>query len=100
MGGCVTIDYDPKHKRVVRDFISINGTIVNCSGGLAYQDAGWLTCEETRALPSATSWAQKHGYTFLVPADAESIVRAQPIVAMGRFAKEAAVADNESGIIY
>jgi len=100
MGGCVTTDYDPKHKRVARDFISINGTIVNCSGGLAYRDAGWLTCEETTALPSATSWARKHGYTFLVPADAESIVLAQPIVAMGRFAKEAAVADNESGIIY
>lgn len=98
-GGCVTIDYDPKHKRVVRDFISINGTIVNCSGGLAYNDVGWLTSEETTAGPN-NGWAKKHGYSFLVRADSDAPELAVPLTAMGRFAHEAAVADPESGIVY
>ena len=45
MGGTVTIDFDTRNKRVVREFVSLNGTIVNCAGGLAYRDAGWITCE-------------------------------------------------------
>src|SRR6185503_21341014 len=61
MGGTTTIDYDPVARRTVREFVSLNGTIVNCSGGLAYRDAGWLTCEETTAGPG-DGWERKHGY--------------------------------------
>jgi secreted PhoX family phosphatase len=99
MGGCVSLDFDICRKELVRDFISINGTIVNCSGGLAYHDAGWLTCEETVSGP-AQGFDKPHGYTFLVSRDAEHPAPAQPIKAMGRFAKEAAVADNASGIVF
>jgi secreted PhoX family phosphatase len=99
MGGTITIDYDPIRRRTVREFISLNGTIVNCSGGLAYGDAGWLTCEETTAGPNQ-GWAQKHGYTFFVSASSDATVPAVPIPAMGRFSKEAAVADLMSGIVY
>ena len=98
-GGCTTIDYDPRSKRVVRDFVSINGTMVNCSGGLAYKNVGWITCEETTVGP-ANGYAKKHGYSFLVPAAAWRPSLAQPLTAMGRFAHEASVADNESGIVY
>ncbi len=87
------------HKRVVRDFISINGTLVNCSGGLAYKNVGWITCEETTVGP-ANGYARKHGYSFLVPAAAWGPSLAQPLTAMGRFAHEASVADNETGIVY
>jgi hypothetical protein len=99
MGGCVTLDFDPHHKQLRRSFISINGTIVNCSGGLAYNDTGWLTCEETVNGP-AQGFQQPHGYTFFVGKDWDAPQPAVPITAMGRFAKEAAVADNESGIVY
>ncbi len=99
MGGTTTIDYDPIARRVVRAFVSLNGTMVNCSGGLAYGDAGWLTCEETVAGPR-NGWERKHGYTFFVPAGANAAQVAQPIPAMGRFIKEAAVADPRSGIVY
>lgn len=99
MGGTTTIDYDPIHRRTVREFISLNGTIVNCAGGLAFENAGWITCEETTAGPNQ-DWAQKHGYSFLVPASANSTVPAIPIPAMGRFSKEAAVADLTTGIVY
>ena len=98
-GGTTTIDYDPKSRRAVREFFSLNGTIVNCSGGLAYDDAGWLSCEESVQGP-LQGWGRKHGYTFLVPADADAARPARPIVAMGRFVKEAAVTDPLSGIVY
>lgn len=99
MGGCVTLDFDPRRKQLLRSFTSLNGTIVNCSGGLAYQDTGWLTCEETVSGP-AQGFEQPHGYTFFVPKDGDAPAPAVPIKAMGRFAKEAAVADNQSGIVY
>ncbi|MGD2141334.1 MAG: DUF839 domain-containing protein, partial [Burkholderiales bacterium] len=98
-GGCVTIDFDIRRKRLVRDFISLNGTIVNCAGGLAYRDAGWLSCEEIVYGPER-GFEKPHGFTFFVPKDADRPLPAEPIIAMGRFKKEAAVADSTSGIVY
>lgn len=98
VGGCSIIDFDPRRKRSVREFIALNGTIVNCAGGYAYKDAGWITCEETVAGP-AQGWGKKHGYSFLVPAGADTAVSAVALTALGRFSKEAAVAD-EDGIVY
>jgi secreted PhoX family phosphatase len=97
-GGCMTLDFDTKRKRLVRQFTSIGGTIVNCSGGWSLHNSGWLTCEE--AVSGVNNGFEKpHGYTFLVPASADSTVPAAPLKAMGRFAKEAAVAD-ERGVVY
>jgi secreted PhoX family phosphatase len=98
-GGCTTIDYDPKHKRIVRDFISINGTLVNCSGGRAYNDVGWITAEETTSGPNH-GYGKKHGYNFLVRSDINAPEPAVALTAMGRLAHEAAVADQESGIVF
>ena len=98
-GGCVTLDFDVRRKQLVRDFVSLNGTIVNCAGGLAYGDAGWLSCEEIVYGPER-GFDKPHGFTFFVPKDADRPVQARPITAMGRFKKEAAVADNSSGIVY
>lgn len=98
-GGCTTVDYDPKHKRIVRDFVSINGTLVNCSGGRAFNDVGWISSEETTSGPG-DGYGKKHGYNFLVRADVDIPLPAVALTAMGRFAHEAAVADLESGIVY
>jgi secreted PhoX family phosphatase len=98
-GGCTTVDYDPTRKCIVRDFISINGTLVNCSGGRAYLDRGWITCEETTSGPN-NGYGKKHGYSFLVRADINAPEPAVALTAMGRFAHEAAVADQKSGIVY
>ena len=97
-GGCVSLDFDADAMKLVRSFTSLNGTIVNCSGGLAFRDAGWLTCEEATSGP-AQGFARPHGYTFFVGRDWEAAQPAQPLTAMGRFAKEAAVADAH-GIVY
>jgi len=98
MGGCTIVDFDPEHKRVVREFAGIGGTFVNCAGGLSFKSAGWITCEETTA-GVAQGFEKPHGYNFLVPASARSAVPAVPLKAMGRFAHEASVAD-ERGIVY
>ncbi|MGH8606368.1 MAG: alkaline phosphatase PhoX [Gammaproteobacteria bacterium] len=102
VAGTVTVDYDPsapRRGRVVRDFISLNGTIVNCAGGYAFRDAGWITCEETTAGPNQ-GWDQKHGYNFLVPAAVNITTLSIPIISMGRFSHEASVADPTTGIVY
>ncbi len=99
VGGCVTLDYDPASGKVVRDFVSLNGTLVNCAGGYAFQDAAWISGEETVAGP-AQGWARKHGYNFLVSATTNGAAVAIPLTAMGRFKHEAAVAAAESGIVY
>src|SRR5690606_30904456 len=78
VAGTVTLDFDLRKKKLVRDFISLNGTIVNCSGGLAWRNVGWITCEETVAGPNQ-GWGQKHGYNFLVPGWANSTVPAIPL---------------------
>lgn len=97
-GGTVTIDFDPVGMHPVREFVSICGTTVNCAGGRAYRDVGWLTCEET-TVDHRQGFAQPHGYTFLVPA-AASAALPLALKEMGRFAKEAAVADERNGIVY
>ncbi len=106
VGGTVSIDFDPcslddprRFAPLVRDFVSLNGTVANCAGGYAFRDIGWITCEETTEGPS-NGWQQRHGYAYLVPAQAESTVFANPIREMGRFSHEAAVADPVTGIIY
>lgn len=99
-GGTTTLDYDPSTRSLVRDFISLNGTIVNCAGGIVTIDgqAGWMTSEETVAGPP--TWVQKHGYNFFVPVTASAPVLSDPYRAMGRFAHEAVIRDDSSGIFY
>lgn len=97
-GGCMTLDFDTKRKRLVRQFISIGGTIVNCSGGWSWRNSGWITCEET-VQGVNNGYDKPHGYTFFVPAGADSTVPAIPFKQMGRFAHEASVADDR-GIVY
>lgn len=109
-GGTVTIDFDVHRMQVVNEFVSLNGTMVNCSGGLAYRDKGWITAEETVDGPgrvvNGVAFQQKHGYNFLVPVDRDRLDagnrdhKAVPIVSMGRFAKEAAVAHPKTGDVY
>ena len=98
MGGCMALDFDPASMRLVRQFVAIGGTYVNCAGGLSYRDGGWLTCEEVPAGVKQ-GFDKPHGYVFHVPAAASSTVAAVPLKAMGRFAHEAAVA-ADSGLVY
>ena len=83
---------------LVRDFISLTGTIVNCAGGPTPWDS-WLTCEES-VEGKAHGWTREHGYIFEVPVSAESEVMPVPLKAMGRFVHEAVAVDPGTGIVY
>jgi secreted PhoX family phosphatase len=65
-GGTVTLVYDEHRRRLVQDFVSLNGTTVNCAGGISYRRRFWLTGEETVGGPDATDpaarFAKRHGY--------------------------------------
>jgi uncharacterized protein len=97
-GGTVTLEFDIKRKTLLSHFVSLNGTILNCAGGLSYKQAGWLSCEESVVGPRQ-GLGKKHGYVFHVPVTANKTVQATPIIWMGRFLHEA-VATNSKGVMY
>ena len=97
-GGTTTLVVDPRSRLLVRDFVSLSGTSVNCAGGFTPWGS-WITCEETTEGPGA-GFQKKHGYCFEVPSDADGPVAARPLTAMGRFRHEAIAIDPASGIVY
>ena len=84
--------------QLVRDFVSLNGTSINCAGGPTPWGS-WLTCEETTE-GRQRGWEKDHGYIFEIPAAAEAPVEAVPLKAMGRFVHEAVAVDPATGIVY
>jgi secreted PhoX family phosphatase len=103
VGGTTTLDFDEKTHELVRHFVSLNGTIVNCAGGIGLRYRSWITCEETTADAGSgggRGWAKNHGYAFEVPVDGNGPAPAVPIPAMGRFAHEAVAVDQRTGIVY
>lgn len=97
-GGTSHIVYNVKTKQVEREFMSLLGTIRNCSGGITPWNS-WLTCEESVAMPS-DNLSKDHGYVFEIPADANGLTKAAPLKAMGRFNHEAACVDPRTSIVY
>jgi uncharacterized protein len=105
-GGTTTLVYDEHRRRLVRDYISLNGTTVNCAGGISYRRRSWLTGEETVGGPDSADplarFAKRHGYLFETPVDRgpNELEVGVPIVAAGRFSHEAAAVDQRTGMVY
>ena len=105
-GGTTTLDFDPATRSLVQDFISLNGTTVNCAGGFGLGRRSWLTGEETIGGPANTDpakqFAKRHGYLFEVPRDRgpNQLAPGVPLRAAGRFSHEAAATDQRTGIVY
>jgi secreted PhoX family phosphatase len=107
-GGAVTLVIDPKTRELIRDFVSLNGTLQNCAGGPTPWGS-WISCEETTFGPNritdtdgstAGGFARNHGYCFEVSAAADRASLSEPLKAMGRFRREAIAVDARSGIVY
>jgi uncharacterized protein len=107
-GGTTTLVIDPKTREVVKDFVSLSGTLVNCCGGPTPWKS-WITCEETllgkdqlknERGQNLGGFTQHHGYCFEVPAAADKTVAPVPLKAMGRFQHEAVAVDPRTGIVY
>ncbi len=107
-GGTTTLIIDPKTREIIKDFVSLNGTLNNCAGGPTPWGS-WISCEETTLGQSVIKDAEgrerggflrSHGYCFEVSAGADRAVKATPLVAMGRFVHEAIAVDPPTGIVY
>ena len=102
-GGTTTVVYDTRNGQVVREFLSLAGTIRNCSGGPTPWKT-WVTCEETveRAGSNENFKTEKdHGYNFEVPVSARiELADPIPLTDMGRFNHEAIAVDPRTGIVY
>ena len=106
-GGTTTLVIDPITKTVIRDFVSLSGTMINCAGGPTPWGS-WVTCEETTLGPTVRTssrgnktggFPKPHGYCFEVPAAADTAVVPIPLKAMGRFTHEA-IAVDKKGVVY
>jgi secreted PhoX family phosphatase len=97
-GGTTTLIYDMKTGQCESEFLSLSGTIRNCSGGITPWGS-WLSCEEnvTRA---GSGVGKDHGYIFEVPATQKGLVTPVPLRDMGRFNHEAACVDPRTSIVY
>lgn len=107
-GGTTTLVIDPKTRQIVRDFVSLSGTLINCSGGPTPWGS-WISCEETTLGPTIRTsstgvktggFPKPHGYCFEVVASANNNVTPVPLKAMGRFVHETVAVDKKTGFIY
>ncbi len=109
-GGTTTIQVTPTGQ-VIRAFTSLNGTMMNCSGG-PMPWGSWVTCEETVNGPDVgadftgapnVTLTKPHGYVFEVPVSDQpgrGQSNRQPIRSAGRFAHEAVSFDPRGGHLY
>ena len=96
-GGTSTIVYNLRSGRREEQFLSLAGTVRNCSGGQTPWGS-WLSCEESVVGPGEVD--RPHGWVFEVPARHRGLASANAITAMGRFNHEAASVDPATGIVY
>jgi len=102
VGGTTTTIYDERSGKVELEYLSLTGTVRNCSGGITPWNS-WITCEETDFRKGGDNGflEKDHGYNFEVPAtDKIGLVQPVPLKAMGRFVHESVAVHPELGIVY
>ena len=107
-GGTTTLDLRrAPASRWSQDFVSLNGTTVNCAGGVVVPRAGTGSRARRRVVgPDASDplvrFPKRHGYLFQTPVDRgpHELRMGVPIAAAGRFSHEAAAVDERTGSVY
>ncbi|MDH5603245.1 MAG: DUF839 domain-containing protein [Cyclobacteriaceae bacterium] len=102
MGGTTTFIYNEKSGKIELEYLSLAGTVRNCSGGVTPWKS-WITCEESPLRMGDPDYLleKEHGYNFEVPAtDKIGLTDPVPIKAMGRFVHESIAVHPETGIVY
>lgn len=98
-GGTSTLVVD-RHNNATKEFISLGGSAINCSGGITPWRT-WLTCEETELKAGESGYTKDHGFIFEVdPYDDRRNNHPFPLKEMGRFQHEAVAIDPSTGIVY
>ncbi|MCB0394047.1 MAG: DUF839 domain-containing protein, partial [Bdellovibrionales bacterium] len=95
-GGTTTILLDENYN-VVDQYMSLAGTLRNCSGGKTPWNT-WISCEE--AVEDATSGHLAHGFAFEVDPYAGELKQGIALKAMGKFRREGIAVPVQSGIVY
>ena len=95
-GGTTNIVIDQSTNQVVKEYLSLIGTMTNCAGGITPWNT-WLTCEEN--IYSKQDNLVSHGYVFEVDPKKHELQDPIPLTQMGRFQHEA-VAFDRYGIAY
>ena len=99
LGAVTTVVYNPRTGQVEKHFLSLGGTLRNCSGGPTPWGT-WVTCEENVQRAGFT-YEQDHGYNFEVPVSSvPNLYKAVPLKAMGRFNHEAIAVEPRHGVVY
>jgi secreted PhoX family phosphatase len=97
-GGTTTLLINKTTRLLVNDFVSLSGTVRNCSGGMTPWNS-WLSCEES-TLGTSSGYAKPHGYCFEVPVNVSLAPLPSPLKQMGRFRHEGAAVDRKTGAVY
>jgi secreted PhoX family phosphatase len=99
LGGVTTLVFDTRAQELKSQFLSLCGTLANCSGG-ATPWGTWITCEEA-FRSRGFQYARHHGYAFEVGVGTEpGLQKPRPLKALGRFVHEGVAFDPKSGALY
>ncbi|NIM58864.1 MAG: DUF839 domain-containing protein [Candidatus Aminicenantes bacterium] len=99
LGATTTLVFDTKSQKLKSQFLSLAGTLGNCSGGVTPWNS-WLAAEETFE-EAGEIYKKDHGYIFEVPVSAEPrIAKPLPLKAMGHFVHEGVAVEPDRSIAY
>ena len=98
LGSVTTLVFSTKEQRLEMQFLSLVGTLTNCSGGTTPWGT-WISCEES-VESVAEGFGKSHGFAFEVSVSAEPGVQPpRPLTALGRFVHEGVAVVPESRMI-